>query len=108
MQERIGFSRRPAAKIGQQDPHSGDGMPKVSKFAEKGLTLAAKAGWAVFDRLNSISPNASFTPKWSDKPLLKSYQKEKTAPWMATHDRFALPQVRSGDPPADHRRQAAA
>jgi uncharacterized radical SAM superfamily Fe-S cluster-containing enzyme len=31
----------------------------------------------VFERLNRINPNASFTPKWSDKPLLKSYQKVK-------------------------------
>jgi uncharacterized radical SAM superfamily Fe-S cluster-containing enzyme len=31
----------------------------------------------VFDKLNSINPNPSFTPKWSDKPLLKSYQKSK-------------------------------
>ena len=27
--------------------------------------------------LNQISQNPSFTPKWSDKPLLKSYQKVK-------------------------------
>ena len=26
---------------------------------------------------NSINPNPSFTPKWSDKPLLKSYEKVK-------------------------------
>ena len=31
----------------------------------------------MFDALNSIKPNESFTPKWSDKPLLKSWQKVK-------------------------------
>jgi uncharacterized radical SAM superfamily Fe-S cluster-containing enzyme len=31
----------------------------------------------VFDRANQINQSASFTPKWSDKPLLKSYQKAK-------------------------------
>ena len=31
----------------------------------------------VFNGLNKISQNPSFTPKWSDKPLLKSYQKTK-------------------------------
>src|SRR4030088_3129434 len=51
-------------------------MPKAKLF-EKSLTYGARAGWVVFNKLNSISPNASFTPKWSDKPLLKSYQKEK-------------------------------
>src|SRR5580698_750304 len=51
-------------------------MGKAAKYLELGVATAAKGGGAVFDRLNRISPNASFTPKWSDKPLLKSYQKE--------------------------------
>jgi uncharacterized radical SAM superfamily Fe-S cluster-containing enzyme len=33
--------------------------------------------WAVFDTLNKVKPAASFTPNWSDKPLLKSWQKVK-------------------------------
>jgi hypothetical protein len=62
-------------------------MAKATKLAEKSITLVAKAGWAVFEKLNSISPNASFTPKWSDKPLLKSYQKEKPPlGWPRTTD----------------------
>src|SRR5499426_1481726 len=52
-------------------------MHKPVKYAEKVLTYGAKAAWAVFDKLNSISPNPSFTPKWSDKPLLKSWEKTK-------------------------------
>jgi uncharacterized radical SAM superfamily Fe-S cluster-containing enzyme len=52
-------------------------MHKPIKYLEKGLTYAAGAAWAVFDRLNRIRPNASFTPKWSDKPLLKSWEKQK-------------------------------
>jgi len=52
-------------------------MHKPIKYVEKAVTLAAKGAWAVFDRVNSINPNPSFTPKWSDKPLLKSYQKSK-------------------------------
>ena len=31
----------------------------------------------VFNGLNKIAQNPAFTPKWSDKPLLKSYQKTK-------------------------------
>src|SRR5688500_7806634 len=54
-----------------------DSMHKPIKYAEKALTYAAKAGWVVFERLNRINQNASFTPKWSDKPLLKSHQKMK-------------------------------
>ena len=52
-------------------------MHKPIKYAEKVLTVTAGAAWTAFDKLNQIRPNPSFTPKWSDKPLLKSYQKTK-------------------------------
>ncbi len=72
-------------------------MPKAKLF-EKSLTYGAKGAWAVFSRLNSISPNKSFTPKWSDKPLLKSYQKEKPPlGWPRTTDSLCpkcIPEIR--------------
>jgi uncharacterized radical SAM superfamily Fe-S cluster-containing enzyme len=52
-------------------------MHKPIKYVEKGLTYVAKGAWGVYDTLNSIRPNASFIPKWSEKPLLKSWQKVK-------------------------------
>ena len=52
-------------------------MHKPIKYFEKAVTVGANATWKVFDRLNQINQNASFTPKWSDKPLLKSGQKVK-------------------------------
>jgi tetraether lipid synthase len=52
-------------------------MHKPVKYVEKVVTVAAAGAWAVFERLNRIKPNPSFTPKWSDKPLLKSWQKTK-------------------------------
>jgi uncharacterized radical SAM superfamily Fe-S cluster-containing enzyme len=52
-------------------------MHKPIKYAEKGLTIAAGAAWAIFERLNRIRPNPSFTPAWSDRPLLKSREKVK-------------------------------
>ncbi|MFQ5791011.1 MAG: radical SAM protein [Acidobacteriota bacterium] len=62
-------------------------MHRPVKYAEKALSLAAKGAWAVFERANRIKPNASFTPKWSDKPLLKSWQKTKpTLGWPRTTD----------------------
>jgi uncharacterized radical SAM superfamily Fe-S cluster-containing enzyme len=73
-------------------------MPKAIKYAERTLTLAAQGAWTVFDKLNSISPNASFIPKWSDKPLLKSYQKEKPPlGWPRTTDSLCpkcVPEIR--------------
>jgi hypothetical protein len=72
-------------------------MRKPIKYVEKAVTVAAKGAWVVFDRLNRIKPNPSPTPKWSDKPLLKS----------SLH-RFALPEVCARNPPADSRRQTAA
>ncbi|MCM3880929.1 MAG: radical SAM protein [Vicinamibacterales bacterium] len=47
------------------------------KYFEKGLAVAANGAWTVFNAANRISPGPSFIPKWSDKPLLKSWQKTK-------------------------------
>src|SRR3984885_6247730 len=52
-------------------------MHKPIKYVEKAVTVAAGAAWVVFDKLNQINQNPSFTPAWSDKPLLKSYEKQK-------------------------------
>src|SRR5438445_11646442 len=52
-------------------------MRKPIKYVEKVAVAAAKATWVVFDRINRVNPNPSPKPKWSDKPLLKSYEKTK-------------------------------
>ncbi len=52
-------------------------MHKPIKYVEKAVTVAAGGAWFVFDKLNQISQNPSFKPSWSDKPLLKSYEKQK-------------------------------
>jgi 7,8-dihydro-6-hydroxymethylpterin dimethyltransferase len=52
-------------------------MHKPVKYVEKCFTVGATLVWHVFARLNRVRPNPSPTPKWSDKPLLKSYEKSK-------------------------------
>ena len=52
-------------------------MTKPIKHVEKAIAVAANAAWFVYDKINSVNPNPSFTPKWSDKPLLKSWEKQK-------------------------------
>jgi uncharacterized radical SAM superfamily Fe-S cluster-containing enzyme len=52
-------------------------MHKPIKYVEKGISYVARGAWTVFDALNSIKPNESFTPAWAEKPLLKSWQKVK-------------------------------
>ena len=52
-------------------------MHKPIKYAEKGVTLLANAGWMVYDRLNQFNQRPSFTPAWADRPLLKSHEKVK-------------------------------
>jgi len=53
-------------------------MHKPIKYVEKGLTYVAKGAWVVYDAINRVIPeNPSFTPNWSDKPLLKSREKVK-------------------------------
>ncbi|MDQ3818820.1 MAG: radical SAM protein [Acidobacteriota bacterium] len=62
-------------------------MRAFAKYVEKGLTVAAGGAWAVFRRINRVRPRESFTPEWSDKPLLKSWQKSKpTLGWPRTTD----------------------
>ena len=84
-------------------------MHKPIKYAEKAFTIAAGAAWAVFDKLNQVSQNPSFVPSWSEKPLLKSY--EKTKPplgWPRTTDSLCpkcVPEIRKrildGETPID-------
>src|SRR5881398_2715482 len=73
-------------------------MAKAIKFVEKGLAVTANALWHVYEPLNRYKQNPSFTPKWSDKPLLKSYQKTKpTLGWPRTTDSLCpkcVPEIR--------------
>src|SRR5271165_3295307 len=73
-------------------------MHKPVKYVEKAVTIAAKGAWVVFNKINSINPNPSFTPKWSDKPLLKSYEKSKPPlGWPRTTDSLCpkcVPEIR--------------
>src|SRR6202008_1353860 len=60
---------------------------RLIKRAERGLTLAAGGLHDVIQSVNKYKPNPSFTPKWSEKPLLKSWQKRKpTLGWPRTTD----------------------
>ena len=62
-------------------------MHKPIKYVEKVVTVAANGAWHIFDTLNQFKQNPSFTPKWSDKPLLKSWQKTKPPlGWPRTTD----------------------
>ncbi|MEQ1946256.1 MAG: radical SAM protein [Bryobacteraceae bacterium] len=73
-------------------------MTKPIKHVEKVISIAANAAWHVYDAINSISPNPSFTPKWSDKPLLKSWEKQKpTLGWPRETDSLCpkcVPEIR--------------
>ncbi|MGA2196596.1 MAG: radical SAM protein [Bryobacteraceae bacterium] len=73
-------------------------MHKPIKYAEKALTFAAGAAWVVFDKFNSIGRNPGFIPNWSDKPLLKSWEKAKPPlGWPRTTDSLCprcIPEIR--------------
>jgi 7,8-dihydro-6-hydroxymethylpterin dimethyltransferase len=47
------------------------------KHFEKGLTYVASGVFKAIKSVNQFKPNPSFTPKWADKPILKSWQKTK-------------------------------
>jgi len=73
-------------------------MHKPIKYVEKAVTYVARAAWFVFERVNRIRPNPSFTPKWSDRLLLKSYEKVKPPlGWPRTTDSLCpkcVPEIR--------------
>src|SRR5579884_2521650 len=57
-------------------------MPRVRgqrllKYVDGALCSFAGVAFDTIQFLNKYSPNPSFTPKWSDKPLLKSWQKTR-------------------------------
>jgi len=47
------------------------------KVVDSAICHAAGAAFNVIQFFNKYRPNPSFTPKWSDKPLLKSWEKTK-------------------------------
>jgi uncharacterized radical SAM superfamily Fe-S cluster-containing enzyme len=47
------------------------------KFVDQAVCSTATVVFDSVQFFNKYRPGASFTPKWSDKPLLKSYQKTK-------------------------------
>jgi tetraether lipid synthase len=66
-------------------------MPALNRRALKYFDAAlCKAAGIAFDTIqffNQYRPNPSFTPKWSDKPLLKSWEKSKpTLGWPRNTD----------------------
>jgi uncharacterized radical SAM superfamily Fe-S cluster-containing enzyme len=73
-------------------------MHKPIKYFEKALSWTANGAWLVFDALNRIHRNPSFIPKWSDKPLLKSWEKQKpTLGWPRETDSLCpkcIPEIR--------------
>ena len=62
-------------------------MATPFKYVEKGVALAANGIWSVLQLAYRVNQNPSFTPKWSDQPLLKSYEKTKpTLGWPRETD----------------------
>src|SRR6184192_145672 len=61
--------------------------PKLWKSFDYALCKTAGAAFHAVQFCNSFRPKASFTPRWSDKPLLKSWEKTKpTLGWPRTTD----------------------
>jgi 7,8-dihydro-6-hydroxymethylpterin dimethyltransferase len=62
-------------------------MHRPIKYVEKGLSMMASGAFNAIQFFNKYNPNESFIPKWSDKPLLKSWQKTKpTLGWPRVTD----------------------
>src|ERR1700731_4236450 len=60
---------------------------KLWKSFDWALCKTAGITFDTIQYFNKFNPNPSFTPKWSEKPLLKSWEKTKpTLGWPRTTD----------------------
>jgi len=60
---------------------------RMWKSFDWAMCKTAGAAFDVIQFFNKRNPNPSFTPKWSDKPMLKSWEKSKpTLGWPRTTD----------------------
>src|SRR2546430_7749115 len=60
---------------------------QVMRTIDAAVCKAAAATFNTIQFFNKHNPNPSFTPKWSDKPLLKSWEKTKpTLGWPRQTD----------------------
>ena len=60
---------------------------RVMKYVDSVICRSAGVAFDTIQFFNKYQPNASFIPKWSDKPLLKSWEKSKpTLGWPRTTD----------------------
>ena len=63
------------------------GLHKAWKCFDAALSFGAGVAFDSIQFFNNYRPNPSFTPKWSDKPLLKSWEKTKpTLGWPRQTD----------------------
>ena len=76
------------------------------KYVEKGLSYVAGGLWHGYALASRLMQKESFTPRWSDKPLQKSWEKTKPRARLPARDRFALPDLRPRGAPGDSRRHA--
>src|SRR5579859_6119521 len=59
----------------------------VLKYVDAAVSSAAYVTFNTIKFFNKYNPNPSITPKWSDKPLLKSWEKSKpTLGWPRETD----------------------
>jgi len=64
-----------------------NGIHKAWKCFDAALSFGAGVAFDTIQFFNNYRPNPSFTPKWSDKPLLKSWEKTKpTLGWPRKTD----------------------
>src|SRR5580692_9025292 len=72
---------------------------KVWKSFDWALCKTAAVTYDTIQFFNKYKPNPSFTPKWSDKPLLKSWEKQKPQlGWPRTTDSLCpkcVPEIRN-------------
>src|SRR5256885_10874776 len=58
-------------------PREAGARSRAWKVVDLAMSKTAGVAFDTIQFFNKFNPNPSFTPKWSDKPLLKSWEKSK-------------------------------
>lgn len=58
-------------------PRKAGASSRAWKLVDLAMSKTAGVAFDTLQFFNKFNPNPSFTPKWSEKPLLKSWEKTK-------------------------------
>ena len=79
---------------------------RLMKYADQAISSTAGLLFNTIQFFNKYNPGPTFVPRWSDKPLLKSWQKTKPELGWPRQTDSLCPAMREGSTGKDLERRA--